>query len=435
MLLKYNMNKIKILFLGSVIFFTIFIFSLYACKSAAAKNGNALNKESVIRIALVMPVEGRYAFFGKQFVHGMLLSLKKREASKVKFIIVNLPLSADKTSIYGLFKSLNKQGVSAIIGPLFAGQLKYFSKYSDEFKIPVITPSPVVPKNYLSHFVFSYGMTLKQEIKTNMKYAYEHGIKSVSVIYPYYGYGPLILKYIIFYAKKFGITLLNKTAYNRNTVDFFNNFENLVIFNAITNRNVTAAERAELGVTKYDLMNGITKSKPNIPFGGLFVLGGKSKLKLILTQLVYYNITGFPLFTLSSIDSRRFMEKNAFYMENSFFPDGFFKHAHNAKVKKFSSAYKKSYGKAPNILSAEGYDIGKIVIKASALESNAVGSRPSNQNAPKGVSFYKAILKIKKIKGVCGIINLKNNIFKKSLYLFNYKNGKIYILKNPLEAS
>jgi ABC-type branched-subunit amino acid transport system substrate-binding protein len=427
------MNRIKILFFGSAIFFTIFVFSLYICKFAVAKGGNALNQGSVIRIAMVMPVEGRYAFFGKQFVNGMLLSLKKSGASKVKFIIVNLSLSAGKTNIYDLFKSLSKKDVSAIIGPLFAGQLKYFAKYSDEFKIPVITPSPVVAKKDLSHYVFGYGMTLKQEIKTDMKYAYKHGIKSVSVIYPYYGYGPLTLRYIAFYAKKYGITLLNKTAYNKNTVDFFNNFDNIVIFNAITDRNVTAAERAELGVTKYDLMNGITKSKPNIPFGGLFVLGGKSKLELILTQLVYYNITGFPLFTLSSIDSRRFMEKNSFYMENSFFPDGFFKYARNEIVKKFSSAYKKSYGKAPNILSAEGYDIGKIVIKAAALSSKAADLNLSNrQNAYKGVNFYKAILKVKKIKGVCGVINLKNNIFHKSLYLFNYKNGKIYILKNPL---
>ena len=430
------MNKIKILFLGSAIFFTVFVFSLYACKIAAAKDVNALNQRSVIRIALVMPVEGSYAFFGKQFVNGMLLSLKKSGASNVKFIIVNLPLSAGKTNISGLFKSLSKKGVSAIIGPLFAGQLKYFAKYSDEFKIPVITPSPVVSKKYLSHFVFSYGMTLKQEIQTDMKYAYKHGIKSVSVIYPYYGYGPLTLRYINYYAKKYGITLLNKTAYNKNTVDFFNNFDNIVIFNAITNRNVTAAERAELGVTKYDLMNGITKSRPNIPFGGLFVLGDKSKLKLILTQLVYYNITGFPLFTLSSIDSRRFIEKNGFYMENSIFPDGFFKHADNKTVKNFSSAYKKTYGKTPNILSAEGYDIGKIVIKAAALSLKAVGLNRSNrQSTFNGANFYKAILKIKKIKGVCGIINLKNNIFHKSLYLFNYKNGKIYILKNPLEAS
>ncbi len=423
------MNRIKILFLGSAIFFTIFVFSLYVCKSADAKDGNALNQGSVIRIALVMPVEGSYAFFGKQFVNGMLLSLKKSGATNVKFIIVNLPLSAGKTSISGLFKSLSKKGVSAIIGPLFAGQLKYFVKYSDEFKIPVITPSPVAAKKDLSHYVFGYGMTLKQEIQTEIKYAKRQGIRSVSVIYPDYGYGPKILDYINYFTKKYGINLLNQTAYEGNTVDFFDNFNNIVRFNGINNLHVSAAEKAELGITKYDLMHGITKSKPDIPFDGLFVIGGNSKMKLILTQLVYYNITGHPIFGLSSLDSRRFIEKNGFYMENSIFPDGFFKHADNKIVKNFLSDYKQTYGKTPNILSAEGYDIGRIIIKAAGIVNLS-----KNKNV-RGIKFYHAILKIKKFKGICGIINLKNNIFKKSLYLFNYKNGKIYILKNPLEAS
>ncbi len=424
------MNRIKILFLVSAIFFTFFIFSSYGCKSAAAnKDGNTLNEGAVVRIALVMPVEGRYAFFGKQFVNGMLLSLNKSEASKVKFIIVNLPLSAGKTSISGLFKSLSKQGVSAIIGPLFAGQLEYFAKYSDEFKIPVVTPSPIAAKKDLSHYVFSYGMTLKQEIKTEIKYAEEQGIKSVSVIYPDYGYGSKILEYINYFTKKYGINLLNQTAYGENTVDFFDNFNNIVTFNGISNLHVSAAEKAELGITKYNLMHGITKSRPDIPFDGLFIIGGNSKMKLILTQLVYYNITGFPIFGLSSLDSRGFMEKNGFYMENSIFPDGFFKHEDNKIVKNFLSDYKQTYGKTPNILSAEGYDIGRIIIKAADTVSL------SQNNNVKGVKFYRAILKIKKFKGVCGIVSLKNNIFKKSLYLFNYDNGKIYILKNPLGAS
>ena len=422
------MNRLKFYFIFYLIFF--------ACANSYAKTAVQTKNSHVIRIAIAMPISGTYAFFGKQFVNGMILSLNKsgeRGASRVRFITVNLPITAGKTVIGGLFKSLRKKDVSAIIGPLFEGQLKYFVKYSNKFKIPVITPSPIITKNESSNYVFSYGMTLKQEIKTEMKYAEEQGIKFVSVIYPDYGYGSLIFKYIKIYSKKYGISLSGSTAYGENTVDFFNNFQNIVVFNGASNVHVSAAEKAELGVTKYDLMHGITETRPNIPFDGLFVIGGNSKLKLILTQLTYYNINGFPIFGLSSLDSRSFMEKNGFYMENSFFPDGFFKHAHNAIVKKFSSAYKNSYGKTPNILSAEGFDIGKIVIKASALESNAVGSSQSNQNAPKGESFYKAISKIKKIKGVCGVINLKNNIFHKSLYLFNYKNGKIYILKNPLE--
>ncbi len=412
-------NKLFIICLSFLLI--IFTYPALSIGKTIAKKG-----KGVVRIAVTMPMKGDFAFFGRQFIDGMLLSLNKRKASNIKFVIVNLPLSAGGKSIANLFDSLKQKGVSAVIGPLFEGQLKYFAKYSAKFKIPAITPSPVIAKKDLSPFVFSYGMTLKQEIRTEIKYARYSDIKSVSVIYPDNGYGPKILSYISFFSKKYGINILNTTAYGSNTVDFFNNFNGIVKFNGITDRHVSAAEKAELGVTKYDLMHGITKSTPDIPFDALFVIGSLPKMKLILTQLVYYNITGFPTFGLSSLDSRSFIEKNSFYMQNAIFPDGFFKNDRNEIVKKFSGIYKKTYGKTPNILSGEGYDIGGIIIKA-ANEMNF-----SKNNNRTGIEFYHAILKIKIFKGVCGISKLKGNRFEKSLYLFRYKNGKIYILKNPL---
>ena len=57
------------------------------------------------------------------------------------------------------------------------------------------------------------------------------------------------------------------------------------------------------------------------------------------------------------------------------------------------------------------------------------------QNPPtkdvNGIAFYGSILAVKSYKGVCGISRLSGNSFKKGLYLFKYKDNKIYILENP----
>lgn len=445
-----RMTRIKIYSAGIVFLLLVFLFpSLSMGKAVRSKNSPS--KAKTVKIALAFPMQGRFAFFTKQFINGILLSLNKRGGLKIKYLIINLPVGAGGKSVGYMFNSLSKKGVSAVIGPLFEGQLKYFAYDSVKFKIPVITPSGVVAKKDISPFVFSYGMTLKQEIRAEMKYAGYAGIRSISAIYPDDGYGLKILSYINLFSKKYGINVLNTTAYSKKTVDFFYNFNSIVKFNNIGNTHVSKAEKAQLGITPYNLMHGITKSKPDIPFNGLFVIGNPSKLELILTQLAYYNITGFPIFGLSSLDSRSFMEKYGFYMQNAIFPDGFFKHDDNKIVKKFSSDYKDTYGEMPNILSAEGYDIGGIIIKAAEKASlsdyAAVSESPYTYNYPNlnglrskhggafsnnaGVKFYQALLKVKSYKGVCGISRLVGNSFKKPLYLFKYKNNKIYILESP----
>ncbi|MCL4427847.1 MAG: penicillin-binding protein activator [Deltaproteobacteria bacterium] len=416
--------KIKIYFAAAGIVFFLAVFlspSLSVGKTVINKKGQI--NVNPVRIVLALPTGGRFKFFTKQFINGLLLNLNKRGGLNIKYSIINLPVSAGGKSIGEMFDSFSKKGISAVIGPLFEGQLKYFASDSVKFKIPVITPSPVISGQDLSPFVFSYGMTLKQEIRTEMKYAAYAGIRSVSVIYPDNGYGLKIMSYINLYSKKYGVKVLNANGYSGKTVDFFYNFNSLVKFNNIGNTHVSKAEKAQLGITPYNLMHGITKSKPYIPFNGLFVIGNPSKLELILTQLSYYNITGFPIFGLSSLDSRSFMEKYGFYMQNAIFPDGFFKHDEKKIVKKFSSNYKNTYGEMPNILSAEGYDIGGIIIKA-AKNMNFSGSAP-------GMQFYRSLLKIKTFKGVCGTSKLNGGRFKKSLYLFKYKNNKIYILESP----
>lgn len=407
--------------------------------------GNNIPVESgVVKVAIVLPTEGRLVYFSRQFINGLLLSLKNSGGSKIKYVTVNLPADADSVTIGYMFASLANKGISAIVGPIFAGQLKYFASESVKFKIPVITPSPFVTKKDISPFVYSYGMTLKQEIKTEMEYAGYKGINNISVIYPQGGYGRKLLAYITHFAIKYGVNILNVSAYNDKTVDFYHNFNSIVKFSKVKIGDMSKAEEARLGVTPYDIAHGITKMKPNIPFKGLFVIGGRSKLKLILTQLMYYNITGFTIFGLSSFNSRSFIENYGFYMQGVVFPDGFFKYDNNKIVKEFVARYKKYYGKIPNILSAEGYDIGGILIKAAGSlsrysASSKVYPLPGGfwqlgnlQNESSGGSLFSTALShVKSFKGVCGVSRLSGNIFKKNLYLFKFKKNKIYILKSP----
>ncbi len=423
-------------------------------KTTGVENG--FGKAGSIKIVIALPTEGSYSFFSRQFINGLLLSLGKQAGGrKINYIIKNLPISAGNKSIGKMFSSLAKKKVSAVIGPIFEGQLKYFAYNSAMFKIPVITPSPVVSGKDFSPYVFNYGMTLKQEIKTEIEYAKYADLSSVAVIYPDYGYGLKLLHYIVKFSKKYGINISDTTAYSEKTVDFFYNFNSIVKFkNTAAAHNISKKE-AELGVTKYNMMHGITKLKPIIPFGGLFVIGGPSKLGLILTQLMYYNITGFPIFGLSPFDSESFIEKYGFYMRNAIFTDGFFKHDDNRTVKAFAAAYKKNYGEMPNILSAEGYDIGGIVIKAAerinlsynkdidavSVKSPYIYVFPQKRKeqpqkrlfagGAEGLIFYRALLRVRRFKGVCGESRLSVNTFKKNLYLFKYKNNQVYILETP----
>ena len=406
-----------IIIVFAIVFTSIFLFSRGAYAGSSGQ-------ERQVKIAVALPVSGTYGFFGKQFVNGVIFSAKQNKNSGTKFLLVNLPPQAGKNVIKDMFRSFKQENIAGVIGPLFSSQLSYFARYSSKYKIPVISPAPVKNSHYDSPYLFNYGMTVKSQVKADLRYAKDKGIDFISAIYPDNPYGNRIASYLNRYAGKYGLTIQNTTAYANKTVDFFYNFSSIVTFQNIGGGNMTKAQENELGVTPYDLMHGITKAKPQIPFDGLFVIGSADKLKLILTQLVYYNITGVHLFGLSDFDSPHFLGKYGFYMQGAVFPNGFFVHSSNKAVKDFVSKYSKYYGHKPNILSAEGYDIGDIMIKAALLARNS-------QKQPTGRSVYKSLLNIKVFKGVCGISRLFANMFKKGLYLFKLENNTIVILNSP----
>jgi ABC-type branched-subunit amino acid transport system substrate-binding protein len=408
-----------------------------------ADNKNPEVKNAPTDIAVMVPTTGIYKYFGKQFLNGILFSVQSRKKADVKFIVISLPAGAGNGSIKNLFKSIARKNISAIIGPLFAGQLKYFSKYSSIYKIPVFTPAPLNFSKYRSPYLFHYGMTVKNEVLNDMQYAKTHGITKISAIYPDNAYGRRTIQYVNTIGSTLGMKVIDETAYGSRRVDFFYNFNSLVRFQDMGHGHMTKAEEAQLGVTPYDLMHGITKAKPYIPFNGLFIIGSIGKLKLILTQLAYYNITGIKLFGLSQVDNKVFLSKYGFYMQGIIYPNGFFPNSRNKLVKNFVKAYKSYYNEKPNILSAEGYDMGSIVIKSVIMHDggNVYDKRLNNKiqfnggiNSAEIMNrklLYRSLLNIKSFKGVCGISYIKGRDFVKGLYLFQLKNNKIYIIKSP----
>lgn len=435
------MKKNKLYFLTAIIFITAMV--LPKVSLADAQGSSAGVKE--VKIGVAVPITGRFSFFGKQLMNGLFLSLQTKgsaaalsgeagslaapygdEHFNIKYMVVDLSPGAGPKTIESVFRSFAMNKVSAVIGPMFGPQVKYFESESLKYKIPAITPAPASLGRDNPSFLFSYGMTLKHEIATEIKYAANSGIKSISVIYPNNVYGLKLLKYIEFFSSKYGLKISGASGYTDNATDFFGNFSSIVKFSNLGGGKVTKQEKEQLGVTSYNLMNGITKAKPIIPFNGLFIIGSPSKMELILTQLAYYNISGFPIFGLSSLDSASFMKKYAFYMKDAVFPDGFFLSDTNKAVQDFKAHYKAVYGKVPNILSAEGYDIGGIIKKtvSAAGFSGSLGSLS-------GEGFYRALIKIKQYKGVCGISRISGNRFKKQLYLFEFKNNTLYLLQSP----
>jgi ABC-type branched-subunit amino acid transport system substrate-binding protein len=407
-------------------------------KNTVHKNKNLEIKNNSVNIAVIVPKNGRYKYFGKQFLDGILFSIQKNKKANIKFIIVSLPFNAGRGSIKNLFKSIDKKNISAIIGPLFVSQIAYFSKYSSIYKIPVFTPAPLNFSKDKSPYLFHYGMTVKNEVSADLQYAETKGIDKISVIYPDNAYGKKTIQYINAIGSKLGINIVDETAYEKHTVDFFYNFNLLVRFQDMGHGHMTKAEENQLGVTPYNLMHGITKAKPYIPFGGLFLIGSTGKLKLILTQLAYYNITGIKLFGLSQIDNKKFLNKYSFYMQGIVYPGGFLPDSRNKFVKNFVKSYKNYYNEKPNILSAEGYDMGNIVIKSIMMRSgsNAYESIKNSIQANGGINnnrqlLYRSLLKFKSFKGVCGISHIRGRDFIKGLYLFQLKNNKIYIIRSP----
>jgi branched-chain amino acid transport system substrate-binding protein len=357
----------------------------------------SVKKEVVL--GCILPLQGRAKPFGIKALQGIKLAMgafrPQQWPFKVRLIIWDSggkPARAKEG-----VKALASQGVVAIIGPLLSHTSIAAATEAEALKVPLITLSPLIGIAKKGRYIFQNSLTYSSQVKALVKYAFDElGIITYATLYPRNSYGMTFKKLFEQEVESYGGTLVVAASYNDEQTDFGDVIKEMVEY-----------------LPKKDPEE---EPKPIINFGAIFIPDDFKKIRLIVPQLAYYNITNVQLLGTNGWDSPELVRGGGEFFEGAIFVDSFFKDSPVPWIRNFVRDFEGTFSLSPTLLEALSFDSTDIILKVI-----------SNQNLGSREALNESLLSLKEYIGVTGLIGFnQDGEAVRKLLLLTVSHGMIH---------
>ena len=422
-------NKIAVVFIVSIVLIMVAFLPAHAeekpvavapaeIRSTAIKPSSAeatvtmpLPEKQINRHTLgcVLPLSGPYAEWGDKARDAILLAMAAvNEQNKPVWKVIfkdsqGLP-EGTKTAIANLANTENVMAVIAITGTAEAMDA---ASEANKYKVPLILITPKEGVTSAGEYVFQNFLTPTQQIRAMVKYALDDlNCAIFSVLYPKDGYGEEILKIFRQEVIRVGGKLEKAIPYSKSQTDFK---EEII---KLTGTMVTAPQK------KHD-KQAENKTAIAIDFEALFIPDSPSRVKMIASQLDFYEVKGFQLLGTSLWHSPDLFKNSTASLEEAVFADSFSANSFYAEATSFVDLYVMKYSREPENIEALAYDAAGIMI--NVLNNPEIKTRGQ---------FVAALKKVENYKGATGIISFNaDRVSQKTPFILKVKKGKFEQVK------
>lgn len=336
-------------------------------------------------IGCLLPLSGKYAIFGHQALTGIQLAVKHLSDQYGKtFKIIIEDTGADGQKAVRGVDRLYQKNVSAILGPLLP--VNEAGDRAQELGIPMIALTQKEEFPDQGEYLFSNFITPRMQVQTLASYLFgELGIQKVAILYPQEKYGTKYMNLFWDMADDYGAQVVGVESYDGMGTDFSKALQKLngqyfplpdflkpeeVIKE---NLNPRAREKEE---------------KIQIDFQALFIPDSPSKIKLILPQLAFNDITDIYLVGTNLWHHKTLLKKDVRrYTKNAVIADGFFNQSMNPVTINFTKEFEALFSKKPRFLEAVAYDTASILF-STAMDEN-VNSQKDLKSVLQGGKIYE----------------------------------------------
>ncbi len=330
-------------------------------------------------IGCVLPLSGQYADLGNKaqdaiFMATGMLDEKKKPLWKV---IVEDSRGLPEGTKAAIEHLANAENVMAIIAVTGTAEAMDAAREADKWKVPLILITPKEGVTSISEYVFQNFLTPTQQIRAVVKYSFDDLNYAIfSVLYPQDDYGEEMVKIFREEVMRIGGKVEKAIPYSRNQTDFKEEISKLtgIIVNASQKKRVDQAEN---------------KPAMSVDFEVLFIPDSASRVKLITSQLDFYDVKGFQLLGTSLWHSPDLLKNGTKYLEEAIFTDSFFTNSLYPETNNFVDAYYAKYSREPENIEALAYDTAGIII--DVLDDMEIKTRAQFVAALKKVRIYDGV--------------------------------------------
>jgi ABC-type branched-subunit amino acid transport system substrate-binding protein len=367
---------------------------------------NKLNRNT---FGCVLPLSGQYADLGNKARDAILLAAgisdEKNKTSRKVIVEDSRGLSeGTKAAIAHL---ANVENVIAIIAVTGTAEAMDAAREADRWKVPLILITPKEGVTSIGEYVFQHFLTPTQQIRAVVKYALDDlNCAIFAVLYPKDDYGEEMLKIFREEVMRVGGKVEKAIFYSKNQTDFkeeINKLTGTIVNSPQKKRN----DQAE------------TKTTVSVDFEALFIPDSYSRVKLITSQLDFYDVKGFQLLGTSLWHSPDLLKNGTDSMEDAVFADSFFTNSFYPETNNFVDVYYTKYSREPENIEALAYDTAGII--NSVLDNMEIKTRGQ---------FAAALKKVENYEGVTGNISFDSDrVAQKTPFILKVTKGNLEQVK------
>ena len=359
---------------------------------------NKVFAENKIRIGLVVPLSGEYAFVGESIIKSVRLALNQINDERIEIVPEDSganPIDTLRTS-----KKLYTQGIKIIIGPVFNESSRYLDELKEVTFISLTNKIYGNPPN-----VISAGVNAISQLNTIDKFRKINEIERSIILIPRTDYRKEIDEALT----KTELKLKDKFFYDTDPTLLTAQIEKITRYpqrkqnlldeiKRIEDSNLNNKEKKIENLKKRDTLGGIN-------FDSVIIADFDESLKSVATSLLYTDVssTRVSYITLNQWFDDSLLKETS--LQPLYFPS-----INKENYESFKSEYKNAYQTNANQLSFLSYDLVGLVY--FLIYDN-------DFNLDKNI-FYKK----NKFKGKIGIFEIDKNVITHQLNFYSIDKEK-----------
>ncbi len=359
-------------------------------------------------LGCILPLSGKFAAYGNRALESMILAaglFDPQKKSPVRLLVEDSQSRPDKAR--AAVARLVREGAVALIGPLGSEEAQGAAEEAQRLKVPLLALTQREGITEIGEYIFRGFLTGSQQIESLVKFAgADLQLRRFAVLYPDIAQAREMAGLFRREVTRHGGTIVWAGAYKSDQTDFDEPVRKLTEATEVTRIGNDQAGGAPF---------------PSFSFQAVFIPDSYRAVKMIVPQLVNYDVRGIRLLGISGWNSPEllYMEEPG-NLEGAVFADSFFAAGIYPPTLDFVDRFYASYSREPDVMEAEVFDAAGMAVKI-LMEGKGGLTREKFRNGLLGIRSYP---------GVTGRSSFSPQRFiEKEAFVLMVKDGKIVQVK------
>ncbi|HMN67549.1 MAG TPA: penicillin-binding protein activator [Bdellovibrionales bacterium] len=319
-------------------------------------------------IGTVLPLTGRYQQVAYKTLRGLQLGLGiyGPDRSSFRLAVVDSEGTPEGAK-HAVERLVTEDSVIAVVGSLLSRDASTVAAKTEELGVPSIALSQKAGLTQGGVYIFRNAVTSEMQVKELVRLAMDQlGMKRFALLYPNDTYGTEYANLFWDEVLARGGVIAGAQIYNPTETDFRGPIKRLVGTYYVEDRKSEYSGRVREWFKKQKKISSRQNPPddllpPIVDFDAIFVPDTPKALGQIAPMLAYQGVTGVRLLGTNVWNSGDLIRRGEKNVENALFVDTNILNDVNFKNSKFYRDFEKTFGEAPGLFEAQGYETGVLL--------------------------------------------------------------------------